>query len=340
MNQDLPPGATMTPPYTRGTHVPTRRTVLRALGAGVTLPVLGGVAAARETRTVVDFDGVGPENLAVDGDGNVYMTMDFSGELRRLNARDARRTGLGIDDTDLVATLDPGGGFITGIVEDHGRLFVALSSFDSPGSDSHGIWRISPAGVPTLLAGLDADRLPNGIYLDLGHHRLLVTDSFRGQVLSVDLPGGGVDVWADDELLRPKGFIGANGIDVDANGDVYVANLDHGRVIRIPMLDGGSAGIAETVMEDPGLVGADGLTFYRGQSLYVAVNGQDKVVRIAPSGRIHTVVDAADGLDFPADIAFGRAGSTNGKLWVANFALRFAPDVHIGDAPSLMLAHP
>ena len=330
-----------TGPTAHGLVRPTRRTVLKSIGVATTAPGLAGVAAAKETRTVVDFAADGPENLAVDAGGDVYMTMNFSGEIRRLRADDVGRRGLGPDDTDLVATLDPGAGFITGIVEHHGTLFVNLASFGS--GDAHGVWRIPPNGSPALLAPMAPTVLPNGLLHDHDHdhdrHRLLVTDSFGGQVLSVDLPGGAVTTWVDDGRLDPATFIGANGIDVDADGDVYVANLDHGRVVRVPMLADGTAGSPETVVEDPRLVGADGLTFHRGRRLYVAVNGQDAVVRVAPSGRLHTVVDADDGLDFPADVAFGTAGRTAGALWVANFAFDPGTGTIAGD-PSLVLAHP
>lgn len=319
----------------------SRRTVLKTIGLGATMPLASGVAAAQQTRTVVDFDGVGPENLAVDADGNVYMTMDFSGEVRKLAAEDASRSGLGIDDTELVATLDPGtDGFITGIVEVDGTLYVALPSFDS-GPDDHGVWEITRDGDgdASLLADLPLDRLPNGMLHDEGEDRLLVTDSFLGEILHVDLPDGEVETWLDDDLLDAKTFIGANGIAMDRDGDVFVANLDFGRVVRIPVEDDGSAGEPETFVEAPALVGADGLAFDQGRMLYVAVNGQDAVVRIPPSGIITPVADEDDGLDFPADVAFGRAGGTRGALFVANFAFDPATGQISGD-PSLVRVHP
>lgn len=316
----------------------TRRDVLKTTAAGLALPTVGGVAAADETRTVVDFNDVGPENLAIDDEGHVYMTMNLSGEIRRLDFEDALATGLDIDDTALVATLPAGGGFTTGIAEAAGDLYVALPAFSD---DDRGVWRVPPGGpAPTSpFAHLPDSGLLNGVLHDVQRHRLLVTDSFLGRIWSVELTDGAVDTWSDDALLDPGPFIGANGIAMDKRGDVFVAHLDHGRVLRIPMGADGSAGAAEVVVEDARLVGADGLTFHRGTTLYVAVNGQDRVVRITPSGRIHTVVDASDGLDFPADVAFGTTRHTNGKLFVANLALDRSTFQIEGD-PSLMLTHP
>lgn len=316
---------------------PTRRTVLRAAAAGVALPAIGGRASARETRTVVDLDGVGPENLAVDDDGDVYLTMNPTGEVRRLDAEDARETGLTLDDTSLVATLPARGGFTLGIVEVEGDLYVALPA---PVASHRGIWRL-PVDGPTPagpFAPIPDSGLINGVLHDPARDRLLVTDSFLGRIYRVDLPGGAVDVWADEALLDPTGFIGANGLAMDARGDVHVAHLDEGRLVRFPVGPNGSAGSPEVVVEDPALVGADGLDFHRGRTPYVAVNGQDRVVRVAPSGRLHVVVDASDGLDFPADVAFG-AGPTSGRLFVANFGLNPATFAIDGD-PSLVLAHP
>lgn len=318
-----------------------RRLVLRALGAAAALPALGGIATADGTHVVVDFDGVGPENLAVDADGAAYMTMNFSGAVRKLDADDAKETDLGIGDTSLVTTLDPGpNGFVTGIVERDGTLYVALPSFDS-GADDHGIWEVTQAeggASKRLLAPLPLDALPNGVLLDPAASRLLVTDSFRGQVLGVDLDDGAVTTWLDDPLLDPDTFIGANGLAMDPAGDLFVANLDHGRIVRVPVADDGAAGQPEVLVEDAALVGADGLTVHEGRMLYVAVNGRDRVVRVTPSGRIVTVVDADDGLDFPADVAFG-TGPTSGRLFVANFAFDTASGTISGD-PSLVRTHP
>lgn len=317
----------------------TRRDVVLTTAAGLALPAVGGVAAADETRTVVDFDNVGPENLAIDDEGHVYMTMNLSGEIRRLDVEDALATGLDIDDTALVATLPAGGGFTTGIAEAAGDLYVALPAINNDAN--RGVWRVPPSGpAPTSpFAHLPDSGLLNGVLYDVERSRLLVTDSILGRIWSVDLTDGSADTWSDDALLAPESFIGTNGITMDKRGAVFVAHLDHGRVLRIPVGADGSAGAAEVVVEDPGLVGADGLTFHRGTTLYVAVNGQDRVVRITPSGRIQTVVDAGDGLDFPADVAFGTTRHTNGKLYVANLALDRSTFQIEGD-PSLMLAHP
>lgn len=310
-----------------------RRTVLRVIGAGATLPLLAGHGDAKQVRTVVDFDPPDqPENLAIDADGNVFMSMPFTGEIRKLPAGLVTETGLDEDDTELVATITDDGPLVLGIeVDKSGTIFAASTNFD-PGAPS-AIWSIDDTGAKMKLATLPNDAFPNGVLIDAKRERLLISDSFRGEVWAVDLDSGDKATWLDDPLLDPGGFVGANGLALSREV-LYVANLDFGRIVQAPIEDDGSAGPTTVLVEDSSLVGADGITFHNPSMLYVAVNAQDAIRRVNGKGKIKTVVSGQP-LDAPSDVAFHTVG--RGRLFVTNFALESAPEAA---NPALLVTHP
>lgn len=317
-----------------------RRRVLTGIAAGLSLPAFGGVSTAKQVRTVVDFDaptGPGdpgdlPENLTIDGDGNVFMSMALTREIRKLPAGKTRETGLDKDDTELVATLGAPGSVVTGVaVAEDGTLYAANTNFD-PGTAS-AIWSVAPDGTPTQLASLPTDAFPNGVLIDGGRDRLLVSDSLLGRIWAVDI-GGGASDWLTDLSLAPGTVLGfgANGVAVSEEV-LHVANLDFGRIVRIPIQGDGSPGSVSVLVEDPSLVGADGIAFHNESTLHVSVNLQNAIRRVNGGGKIKTVV-SGDPLDFPADVAFDTRG--RGRLYVANFALESGT----GGNPALLATHP
>lgn len=321
-----------------------RRNLLRAIGAGAALPVFAGVGAATQVRTVIDFDPPDlPENLAIDNDGNVFMSMALSREIRKLSTEKTTETGLEKDDTELVATLGTTGTFVIGIaVDDDGTLYAVNTNFDE-GSASI-IWSVAPDGTTTQLASLPGDAFPNGVLIDADRDRLLVSDSFRGAVWAVALDGSGATSWVDDASLDPSAdpwtnpgtVFGANGVAL-SEGVLHVANLDFGRIVRIPIEDNGDAGMPAVFVEDDSLVGADGITFRNRSTLYVSVNAQNAIRRVNGAGKIKTVVSGGP-LDYPADVAFDTGG--RGRLFVANFAFGTFQSDPAAANPALLWTHP
>ena len=332
----------------RGTHSTRidsrRRSVLRAIGVGAALPAFAGVGAAKQLRTVVDFDPPDlPENLAIDGDGNVFMSMALTRELRKLPAGNANKTNLEKGDTELVATLGSEGTFVTGVeVDDDGTLYAANTNFDQETASI--IWSVAHDGTTMQLASLPGDAFPNGILIDANRNRLLVSDSFRGAVWAVALDGSGATSWVDDSSLDPSAdpwanpgtVFGANGLAV-SEGVLHVANLDFGRIVRIPVEDNGDAGTPIAFVEDDSLVGADGITFHNRSTLYVSVNAQNAIRRVNDAGKIKTVVSGGP-LDYPADVAFDTGG--RGRLFVANFAFGTYQSDPAATNPALLWTHP
>jgi sugar lactone lactonase YvrE len=218
----------------------------------------------------------------------------------------------------------PGKGFMTGLAfGTDGALYAALVSFDP--SVQPGIYRVPAAGgQATLFAKAPGMLFPNGLVFD-ANGVLFVTDSAAGAVYKVS-PSGDATVWASSPLFAGDAKecggsgnpfpIGANGI-VARDGAFYVTNTDKGLVVRVARAPDGSARTPEVVAgPDCGaLAGADGLVVDGAGDLVVAVNRQNKLVRLASRGKMD-VITQNGALDFPASVT--REASA---VFVTNFAL-------------------
>jgi len=308
-----------------------RRFVALGASVGLAVAMLTGASAQGLTPGVSPLTTIAtlappqlPEGIAVDRQGRLYVGMAPTGEIRRMAPDGSQQVTL--------ATIRPGAGFLTGLaVDPAGTLYAALGSSNSPDSDAHGVWRVAPDGARALLAALPADGLPNAI----AFHRsgdLLVSDSFLGTIWRVTRAGQ-VSAWAQHPLLQgdltacPGTLVpfpvGANGLAFNRRGDLFVANTTKALVARVPVNADGSAG-TPAVFAGPDcatLDGADGLVMDAQDTLYVAVNGADRLVRIDPAGRQQILATGAQGLNGPASLVFGATPATQRDLFITNFSL-------------------
>jgi sugar lactone lactonase YvrE len=146
------------------------------------------------------------------------------------------------------------------------------------GSSTGAVFSLGSAATPAM-------NFPNG--LDFVNNTLYVADS-EGVIYEVNA-GGVASVWSQDTSLSPQGAacnfplpIGANGIvhDTGAN-NFYVTNTAYGRLIQIPINTNGTAGTPIILHDGCDFVGADGILFDTDGSLIVALNIQNKVVRVS-----------------------------------------------------------
>jgi sugar lactone lactonase YvrE len=289
-----------------------RRIVIPLILGVLVLPVASVAAANGPTvHTVASFDasaGQLPEGLAITDDGTMYVGFAPTGQIVKV----------GLDGSITpVATLPNGNGVLVGLsLDSRDRLYAALASFDAA---TEGIWRIHRDGSTERVAALPADTFPNAIAFR--HKTMYVTDSFGGAVWRIR--HGHARIWVQDDLLLGDLSsdlpIGANGL-AFLGSYLYVANSQKGRIVRIPIESDGGAGTPVVLVEDAGILGADGIEFDVRGNLYVAVNEQDKLVRIGPSGGIRTLATRADGLDFPATPTFGETPKHRTDLFVTSFA--------------------
>ncbi|MBI3965001.1 MAG: hypothetical protein HY329_05135 [Chloroflexi bacterium] len=278
---------------------------------------LGAASASTLAVQVIAFTPpVLPEGLTVDRHGNIHVGILTTGEIRTVSADRTTTTTLG--------TVPVGKGLLTGLTTDRGgNVYAALPSFDPA---THGVWQVRPDGSARRFAALPADGLPNSLHFD-SRGDLYVSDSFLATVWRIT-SNGVVQPWVQSSLLaggvasqQPTGLsVGANGLAFDRNGDLYVNVTDFGRIVRVPARAGGVAGAPEIFVQSSELVGADDLTFDEQGGLFVAVNRQNKIVWIGPNAMPVTVATQADGLDFPASLAFGERGLDRGTLYVTNLA--------------------
>jgi hypothetical protein len=285
-----------------------------------------------ESRLLATFDpaaGELPEGLATRSDA-AFVGFAPLGEIARVDLR----TGESARFAKLPKPV-PGKGFMTGLAFGaDGALYAALVSFDP--SVQPGIYRVpSGGGQATLFAKAPGMLFPNGLLFD-EKGALFVTDSAAGAVYEVS-PSGHATAWVSSSLLAGDAKecggsgnpfpIGANGI-VARDGAFYVTNTDKGLVLRVARAPDGSARTPEIVAgPDCGaLAGADGLVVDGSGDLIVAVNRQNKLIRVAPGGRTD-VISQNGALDFPASLTRERAA-----VIVTNFAL--------ANASSGKAAHP
>jgi len=222
------------------------------------------------------------------------------------------------------------GSLTLGITTDvSGNVYVGVATMtpDAGPVPAPGVYKFPPdGGIGTLFSSAPGMTFANG--LDFIGSTLYVADS-TGAVYAIDTAGN-ASVWSADPLLAPDltaceggppAPIGANGIAHDSN-NVYVTNTNHGRIVKIPVLADGGAGTATTLVEScAALVGSDGLVLdKKDQSLIVAVNAQNKIVRVATSDGGTTVVTSGSPLDFPASVVIDSVDGGR-RLLFTNLAL-------------------
>jgi sugar lactone lactonase YvrE len=260
-----------------------------------------------------------PESLAVDGGGNLFVTLGFSGQVVKVST-DGRQTP--------IAELPVGNGLLTGLAFDaSGRLYVAAATFsDDP---APGVFRVNADRSVTRVLTLPADSFPNGLAFHNGV--LYVSDSDLGTIWQATNGTTNATAWYHDPLLSPTRKIGANGI-AFWRDSLYVAVADAGRIIRIPLGVGGTSGTATVVTEQQLLSSADGIAFDVAGNLYIAVNDTNRLYRLAPDGALARLADRSDGLSYPTMPAFGTTRTTRTTLYLTNGALaNGTPDIQMFD---------
>jgi hypothetical protein len=250
------------------------------------------------------------------------------------------------------------GTLTAGITSDTtGDLFVGVMAASAIGdgttspaasTPAPGVYMVPADGGPPSLFSPGASATPpmnaaNGLVF-VGND-LFVADS-EGVVYEL-APGGAATVWSKDPLLAQASAsspgcatdagptvplaIGANGIAVDAvKANLYVTNTDFGRVLKFPIKVSG-AGPVSTVVEDCSIAGADGIQVAPDGSLIVAVNAQNKIVRVTATGEL-TVLAQGGPLQTPASLII-----QGPKLLITNATFFYAqPDGGAPPEPGLL----
>ena len=269
--------------------------------------VAGVPAAASLLVGFVAAAGELPEGVALK-DGRAYVGFAPLGRIDEVDLRSGSKRPFGT----LPAPV-PNKGFMTGLTfGPSGDLYAALVSFDS--SVQAGVYRVPSGGGDAVLFAKDARMVfPNGLLFD-ARGDLYVTDSAAGTIFRVT-PTGVVSPWTTSELLAGDASacggsgnpfpIGANGL-VISSGSLFATNTDKGSLVRVPEQQDGTAGEPEVVAgpDCAALAGADGVTTDVDGDFVVAVNRQNKVVRVPPSGTPVSELVSGAPVEFPASLAW------------------------------------
>jgi hypothetical protein len=315
-------------------------------------------SAFYETSLMAAFNpqfGETPESVAVDADGNRYVSLALTGEIRKIDADGNQSTLAVLPLGNPADCLGPFPGIMGALAIDFwGNLYVPVNSCDLA---AKGVYRVSPSGDATMIASLPPEALGNGIALRFG--RAYIADSGAPRILRADVDGDGspAEVWVEDPLLAPTGAIfegvplpGANGLQF-FGGKVYVANASAATIVAIELepsgqFDGnlqagdsvnvfgpeGTGAIWTTDFEE--MPGCDDFAFDAFGRIYCTTDPFQTVVRLDQfTGDVDLILDASDGLDGPTATAFGR-GADRKTLYVSNAAFPFFPST--GNGPSLL----
>jgi len=236
----------------------------------------------------------------------------------------------------------PAATFTTGITTDaSGKVYVGVGAASviggappgtTPVTPAPGIYAVPKGGAATAFSlGSKATppmSFPNGLVF-VGTD-LYVADS-GGVVYKIDSTGAAT-AWSQDPLLAPSQpacagvvplSVGANGIVADS-ANIYVTNTNYGRILKIAIGNDGKAGAVTKIVEDCAIAGADGLVREGDGSFLVAVNAQNRIVRVSPSGAISVLAQGAP-LDTPTSVYIDTSGPAP-TLWITNASFFSAAD--------------
>ena len=313
-----------------------------ALGASLltslTIYAVGGafsghhaLAPAPVVETVALFNPMTPdtpESIVIDHQGNKFISMALTGEIRKIAADGTQSTHavLPVGVFSFVPPNPPIGAITALALDNDGTIYVSVVASDPA---NRGVWAVASDGSIRMLAQLPANAIPNGIARR--HDVLYVADSVLGVVWRIPTGGGAATIWVDNPLLKPAmpGLPGANGLQIFHN-EIYVANSTQALIVAIGINPDGTAGAIRIHATG---VPCDDFAFDVHGNLYATTDPFNTVLLVAPDGAITTLLTANDGLDGPTAVAFGRTGGDNFNLYICNAAFPFFSVTH---RPSLM----
>lgn len=288
----------------------------------------------------------GPEGVAVDSTGNVYISDTEANVIRKVNSSGIISTFAGTgtpgDSGDggqaLAATLDQPTALAIDAADD---LYIEVD-FESPGNT--GIRKILPNGtiqslpIPIWnLPGFAVDGSEN-IYGNAGllSGRYQVA-AFSPAGVATVLAGNGSGPFSGDGGPAVQAQLNAPaGIAFDAAGNLYFADTENNRIRRISVSgvittvagvgsrgfsgDGGPA--TSAMLADP-----FGITIDTSGNLYIADAGNDRIRMISPAGTITTIA----GIGVQGYSGDGASATLAELAYPVGIAIDGAGDLYIAD---------
>jgi len=151
---------------------------------------------------------------------------------------------------------------------------------------------------------------------------------YKDRDIKVDNLPGDPNILETFVTLNPECQYGADGIEVDAQGNIYVGNFGDGAVHKVVMKTDGTVKESFVWAKDSEqLRTTDGMTTDAWGNMYVADFSANAVARIDPNGKVRRIAQSPDSdgfngeLDQPGEPCFW-----NGVLVVSCFDLVTGPD--------------
>jgi tripartite motif-containing protein 71 len=261
-----------------------------------------------------------PDELAVDAQGNIFVTEGFEGASSRvlkLSPTGQLLATFGTDGSGPGQFYSPFGVAL----DPHGNLYVADFSNDR-------VQKLSPTGQVLLVWGTTGSgpgqfNGPVGIALD-AQGNVYVTDvgtsdgsvaDYRIQKFSPD--GHELSSWGSLGS-GPGQFKRLAGIAFDAQGNIYVTDQGNHRIQKLsptgqPLASWGTDGTG------PGQFGVpEGIALDSTGNIYVADRVLNRIQKLSPTGQVLAVWDAKGTYGFTGNTPFGIAVDGQGNVYVAD----------------------
>ncbi|MFY8034173.1 MAG: hypothetical protein ACOVMN_06610, partial [Flexibacteraceae bacterium] len=302
----------------------------------------GSVGNVNGTGTEASFNN--PNDVAVDGAGNVYVADRDNSNIRKISPAGVVTTLAGTGTSGNANGIGTSASFNlpTGVVLDvAGNIIVA-------DRNNNRLRKISPAGVVTYLAGTGTSGLINGLVTS-ARFQIPVRVAFDGvgniyvadwgtHVIRKVSPAGVVSTFAGSGTLgfangvgTEASFNGPSGVAVDGVGNVYVGDREN-HCIRKISPDGevttfagsGTRGFADGAATSAQFNNPTGVAFDGAGNLYVTDESNSRIRKISPAGVVTTIAGS------------GSRGSTDGIGTLARFS--FPTGVCVDVAGNLYVA--
>jgi sugar lactone lactonase YvrE len=238
------------------------------------------------------------------GEGGELYAVSLDGEVELRGSTGGSMLGIAVDGTGRVYACDAGRGEITRMDPATGARTVYARGAGGEDLDTPNAAAFGPDGMLYVTCSGEDD---------------------RPEIVRVP-PRGRTEGWTTAVAKYPNGCL------VTPEGSaLVVVEAKAERVVRVPILEDGSAGEPEIVAELPD-TDPDGISLAADGSYWVTLYRPDGLVRIDPDGSVTTLVDdhLASHLDAPSNIAW--VGEALDRAVVANVGARSLSIADVGVA--------
>lgn len=236
----------------------------------------------------------GPNGVAVDSSGNVFVADTFNGVVKEIQAP-------GYSTTVLIASLNGNFSGPTGIaIDTSGNLFVADGNNGT-------IKKIAAAGgyvtVSTIATGFN---YPTGVAVDRDGN-VFVADFISNQLTEL-LAATGYSI----KIPIPVSFSALTGVAVDANGNLFTADENNG-IQYIPAASGYQT-LVNLASGNQNIVETYGIALDSSGNIYYTDLALGAVLEIFASSGYQTVVPVLNNLNEPEGVTV----DANGNVFIAD----------------------